>query len=237
MVFVLHLFWYRKTYAPTLRTREGHAVIGFVTALCIFLGVYAIRHLPFIDFRAYRIGNNIPAQMKPEEQPVFEYIFVRNDNGEEVRSEKYLMDTVLYKYQSVEQTNADKTKAKITDYAVTSVEGEDFTQQTFQGAKLIIVVYDVSKASADNVADLRQLTKNLEGKIEVMALTASSSEQFENFRHEHQLAFPYYYADGTVLKTIVRSNPGLTLWVDGTVKGMWHHNDTPSASEVLELIK
>jgi uncharacterized membrane protein YphA (DoxX/SURF4 family) len=237
MVFVMHLFWYRKTYVPALRTREGHAVVGVVTALCIFLGVYAIRHLPFIDFRAYRIGNNIPEQMKPEEQPVFEYVFTRKDNGEEVRSEKYLMDTVLYKYQSVVQTNADKTKAKITDYAVTSVEGEDFTQQTFEGAKLIIVIYDVLKASSDNVADLRQLTKDLEGKVEVMALTASSSEQFENFRHEHQLAFPYYYADGTVLKTIVRSNPGLTLWVDGTVKGMWHHNDTPSATDVLELIK
>src|SRR5688572_304808 len=62
MVFILHLFWYRQTYVPSLRTREGHAVIGFVTVLSIFLGVYAIRHLPFIDFRAYRIGNNIPAR-------------------------------------------------------------------------------------------------------------------------------------------------------------------------------
>src|SRR5688572_19497452 len=48
---VLHLFWYRKKYDPVLRTREGHAVITIVTLLCIFLGVYAIRHLPFIDFR------------------------------------------------------------------------------------------------------------------------------------------------------------------------------------------
>jgi hypothetical protein len=237
MVFILHLFWYRKTYSPTLRTREGHAVVGFVTVLSIFLGVYAIRHLPFIDFRAYRIGNNIPEQMKPEEQPIFEYVFIKKDNGEEVRSEKYLMDTLQYTYKSVEQKNADKTKAKITDYAVTSVEGEDYTQQTFQGAKLIIVMYDVQKASTANIADIRQLSKDLEGKVEVLALTASSGEQFENFRHEHQLAFPYYYADGTVLKTIVRSNPGLTLWVDGTVKGMWHHNDTPSATDVLELIK
>lgn len=237
MIFILHLFWYRKSYTPVLRTREGHAVVAFVTVLCVFLGVYAIRHLPFIDFRAYRIGNTIPDQMKPEEQPVFEYVFVRKDNGEQVRSEKYLMDTTLYKYQSVEQTNADKTKAKITDYAVTSVDGEDYTQQTFQGAKLIIVIYDVAKASIDNISEIRELTRGLEGKVEVLALTASSGEQFENFRHEHQLAFPYYYADGTVLKTIVRSNPGLTLWVDGTVKGMWHHNDTPTASEVLDLVK
>ena len=58
----------------------------------------------------------------------------------------------------------------------------------------------------------------------------------EAFRHEHQLAIPYYLADATVLKTSVRSNPGITLWVDGTVKGMWHHNDTPEAQEVMGLI-
>jgi len=237
MVFVLHLFWYRKSYQPVLRTREGHAVVASVTLLCIFLGIYAIRHLPFIDFRAYKIGNNIPQQMQPEEQPVFEYIFLRKDNGEEVHSEKYLMDTTLYKYQRVRQLNEDKTKAKITDYAVSSVEGEDITQQTFEGKKLFIIIYDVTKASVDNIDQIRKLAQDLDGKIEIMVLTSSGSEAFENFRHEHQLAVPYYFADATVLKTIVRSNPGITLWVDGTVKGMWHHNDTPEASEVLELAR
>jgi hypothetical protein len=73
--------------------------------------------------------------------------------------------------------------------------------------------------------------------VEMMVLTASSTEQFEAFRHQNQLAVPYYFADATVLKTIIRSNPGITLWVNGTVKGMWHHNDTPEPSEVLELIR
>ena len=236
MVPVLHLFWYRKTYTPVLRTREGHFVVGAATALSLFLGVYAIRHLPFIDFRAYRIGNHIPTQMQPEEQPVFEYVFMRKDNGEQIRSEKYLMDTTQYKYVSVEQTNEDKTRPKITDYAVSSVEGEDVTQQTFEGAKFFLIIYDVTKTSVENIDEVVSLTKDLEGKVDMMVLTASAANQFETFRHEHQLAVPYYFADATVLKTIIRSNPGLTLWVDGTVKGMWHHNDTPDADEVLALI-
>jgi uncharacterized membrane protein YphA (DoxX/SURF4 family) len=237
MVFVLHLFWYRKQFVPALRNRVGHFVVIAVVAVSFFLGIYAIRHLPFIDFRAYRIGNNIPQQMQPEEQPVFEYIFVRKDNNEEIHSDKYLMDTVQYKYKSVRQVNEGKTKAKITDYAVTSIDGEDVTQQTFEGKKLFIIIYDVTKASIDNMDKIRALAKGLEGKVDVMVLTASSGEAFENFRHEQQLAVPYYFADATVLKTIVRSNPGLTLWVDGTVKGMWHHNDTPEASEVLSKIQ
>src|SRR3954463_5007855 len=33
MVFVLHLFWYRKTYPAVLRTLEGHTVMAVTVAL------------------------------------------------------------------------------------------------------------------------------------------------------------------------------------------------------------
>jgi uncharacterized membrane protein YphA (DoxX/SURF4 family) len=234
---VLHLFWYRKTYMPTLRTREGHAVTIAVTILCTFIGIYAIRHLPPIDFRAYKVGNNIPKEMQPEQQPKFEYVFIQKDNGQEIASEQYLTDTTRYKYVSVRQTNEDKTRAKITDYAVTSIDGEDVTQQTFEGNKLLFIIIDTDEASTTNIDKIRKLIDGLEGKVDMMAFTASPSEKFENFRHEYQLAIPYYFVDATVLKTIIRSNPGIALWKDGTVLGNWHHNDTPEPSEILELLK
>src|SRR5215475_7855244 len=102
MVFVMHLFWYKHRYLPTLRTREGDVLIVAVAAVSLFLGIYAIRHLPFIDFRAYRVGNNIPAQMQPQEQPIIEYVFEKD--GKEVNSLKYLTDA-SYKYISSRVTN------------------------------------------------------------------------------------------------------------------------------------
>lgn len=235
MVFVLHLVVYNKRYVPALRTREGHAVIIFVTALSLFLGIYAVRHLPFIDFRAYKIGNTIPDQMKPQEQPDIEYIFEKD--GKEVRSKKFLSEAEGFKYKDSEVLNADKTVAKISDYSVTSIEGEDVTASTFEGTKLLFVIYNVKLASVDNIENIKSLIKSLDGKVEMMVLTSSSEQDFENFRHEYQLAIPYFFADATVLKTIIRSNPGITLWQNGTVKGMWHHNDTPTAEEVLEKLK
>lgn len=174
--------------------------------------------------------------MRPQEAPIFEYVFIRKDNGKEERSTKYLMDTTLYTYKSVEQLNPEKTKAKITDYSVSSAEGDDVTQMTFDGNKLLFVIYDVRKASTDNMDAIRALINNLDGKVDMMILTASGPDEAEAFRHEHQLAIPYYLADATVLKTIVRANPGITLWSNGTVMGMWHHNDTPDASDVLSLL-
>ena len=234
VILILHLFWFRKSYQPMTSERTGQIVVLATTVISIGLGIYAILHLPFIDFRAYKIGNNIPQQMIPPEQPIFEYTFQQKD-GTEIQSEKYLIDTTQYKYVGVRQTNEDKTKAKISDYAVSDAEGQDVTLDTFTGIKLIFVIYDATKASTNNIDEIRDLINALDGKIEMMIFTASRTDQIEAFRHENQLAVPYYFVDATVLKTIVRSNPGITLWVDGTVKGMWHHNDTPDAEEVLTL--
>lgn len=234
MVFVLHLFWHRKRYVAVLRTREGHAAVGLVVVLSFIAGIYAIRHLPFIDFRAYRVGNNIPQQMIPPEQPIIEYVFEKD--GKEVRSQKFLLESEGYTYKSSEILNEDQTRAKITDYRVDGPEGESLTQATFQGPKLLIIIFDVNKASSSHMSDIRALTNALEGKVDCLVLTSSGAADMEAFRHEHQLAVPYAFADATVLKTIIRSNPGISLWKDGTVLGNWHYNDTPSVETVLSLI-
>jgi len=233
MAFVFHLFWYKHAYVPALRTREGDGLVIGIVLLSLFLGVRAINHLPFIDFRAYRVGNNIPQQMLPQEQPIIEYVFEKD--GKEVKSQKYLSEGG-YKYISSKVLNEDKTKPKITDYSVTSPEGEDKTAYTFEGNKLIIVLFNVDKASAKNISVIRELIQKLEGKVDCLILTASSNDGIEKFRHENQLAIPYYFSDATVLKTVIRSNPGIALWQNGNVLGNWHHNDTPSAEEVLKLI-
>ena len=235
MAFVFHLFWYRKTYTASLRSREGHAIVLGTVGLCIFLGVYAIQHLPFIDFRAYKIGSSIQQQMIAPQQPLIEYTFTKD--GKEYHDTQFLSVEEGYDYVSSRILNEDKVKPKITDYAVTSSEGEDLTKATFQGAKLLIVMYDIGKTSTTNIAVLRNLTQGLDGKVESLILTSSSDEKVEEFRHEHQLAVPFAFADATVLKTIIRSNPGIALWKDGIVIGNWHHNDTPTAKEILELIK
>ena len=234
MVFVSHLFWYRRSYVPTLRTRPGDALITAVAALSLFAGIYAVRHLPFIDFRAYKIGNNIQKQMLPQEQPVIEYVFEKA--GEKIKSQKYLSADEGYQYLSSRVLNEDKAKPKITDYNVSSPEGEDKTAYTFEGNKLLIVMFNIDKASAENIAAIRELIQKLEGNVDCFILTSSSAEAAEKFRHENQLPVPFYFADATVLKTIVRSNPGMALWQNGNVLGNWHHNDTPTAEVVLDLL-
>ena len=233
LVLVVIIFIYRKTLQPVLSSRVSDVSIGVVTALNVFLAIYAIQHLPYIDFRPYKVGNNIPAQMLPEEDPIIEYVFMKD--GEQVRSKEYLSADNGYEYLEAEVINEEKTIPKVSDYQVISGEGEDFTEQTFEGTKLLIIIQDADKADVENVKDINRVVEALPPNIEPMILTSSAENVFDTFRHEMQLAVPYYFTDATVLKAMIRSNPGLMLLQQGTVLGKWHGNDVPDISVIKSL--
>ena len=100
-----------------------------------------------------------------------------------------------------------------------------------------MIVHDVQKTNMDSYEPLTSLVSTLGNDVQPVAITASAGSEFESLRHSVQLATPYYYSDKTLLKTMIRSNPGLVLMKDGVVKEKWHYNDIPSAVEVLEALK
>jgi uncharacterized membrane protein YphA (DoxX/SURF4 family) len=232
LVMILYIFVRRKHFKSLFNDRTSNIVIILALGLNTFLAIYSIRHLPFIDFRPYKVGNSIPELMEPSEPYRYKYIFEKD--GETYEFTEFPSDTT-YKYKDLVLLNPE-AQPKITDYHIWTDEG-DFTEETFVGVKLIIIIYDVTKASSRHIEELKSLISQLPSSVEVLALTASGETEFEAFRHEYQLAVPYYFADMTVLEAIIRSNPGLWLLKNGTVMGKWHHNDIPGAEDILDLIK
>ena len=53
---------------------------------------------------------------------------------------------------------------------------------------------------------------------------------------ENNLNLKIVYGDATVLKTMIRSNPGFFLIRNGTVKGKWHHNSFPNPQDILTKV-
>ena len=60
----------------------------------------------------------------------------------------------------------------------------------------------------------------------------AGTEMIDDFRHDVQAAYPYYMADDILLKTIVRSNPGVVLWKNGSIVHKWHINKLPTFEEI-----
>ncbi len=172
--------------------------------------------------------------MIPAEQPIIEYVFEKD--GKSITSADYLSEADGYKYVSSSVVNEKATIPKITDYQVSSPDGEDFTESSFQGIKLIIVFTDLKTLRYKKLEDLSKLIQSVDGKLETVIFTSISELDFENIRHEYQLAAPYYFIDGTVSKAMIRSNPGIMLWNNGKVLGKWHINDLPSEVDLAKAL-
>ena len=230
-----YLFWRKNHFQAWLSPKINYIILSVTTILSIFLGIYAIKHLPFIDFRPYGIGDNLPANMIAPEQPIFIYTFERG--GEQVESSTYLSADEGYTYIGHEVTNAENTIPKITDYNIWNEDVGDYTSQSFVGLKLFLIVYESKAADKANMDEITALVNGLGTEVESIALTSSAGDDFRQFLIDYQLNMPFFYGDATVLKAMIRSSPGIMLLNNGTVLGKWHHNDTPTAEEVRALIK
>jgi len=229
LILILVIVYYRKKF----KSYPTGIIVVISTLVSLGVAVYALRHLPIVDLLPYRVGASIPAQMKPSEPLRYLYIFEKD--GKTLEYEQYPSDTTL-KFKEMVVLNKD-AKPKITDYKVWNDAG-DFTEGTFQGKKLFLIIKSLSDINTAALPDINKLINAVKGKgVEPVILTSGNSADIENFLSQHQLTAPYYYVDATVLKTISRSNPGLWLLKDGIVKGKWHYNDTPTAEEVVGLVK
>jgi len=127
-------------------------------------------------------------------------------------------------------------KPKITDFHVWDDNNVDMTAAVLdepKGYHFWVVAYDMNHTNQKSFQKLNELAAESEkNNLQFVGLTATPYEELDPIRHELNAAFPFYYSDGTVLKTIIRSNPGLVLLKGPVVIAIWHYNDLPTFDEV-----
>lgn len=205
------------------------ALLSFVVSL--WFGYHVLMHLPSIDFRAYAIGKNIQKQIEiPEDaqKPILEYTWTFNVNGEEqefVTNGSY--PSVEGDYIGVETKTIDEGYIPpIQDFSIES-DDEDLTSYFLEEDHLVIVaMYNITKAEADGKAKLKAFTDEAIKKgYKVIGLTSSGYDEKQQLKTDYKLNFDFFLCDEKVIKTIVRSSPGIVILNKGTVLNKSHWND------------
>ncbi|SET91989.1 BT_3928 family protein [Hymenobacter actinosclerus] len=223
----------RRVFA---RGTLGVMYITIASAVAIGIGVRALGHLPYFDFLPYKVGNDIGQLMKPREQARYQYVMERN--GESKTFADYPTDST-WKYKSMEVLNPEASRPVITDFAIFDAEGTDHTQEVLTGNKLLLIVQDVNSADRDRFKEINRLLEGAaksRSQIKPLIITSSSPQQFDAFRHDVNLPGTYYFADATVLKSMIRSNPGFILLQNGVVLSKYHYHDIPVVSKLEEAL-
>jgi len=249
------LNWYVPAIYPSVLTlvyialnklsKEKSALIATVLGLlssCWFT-YHAYAHLPFKDFRAYAIGKNIPEQMVGVPS-VLKYTYNLKDkaSGEMIHVESFPENyEAKYEYVNFDTTviNAG-IPAKIHDFVLMNADKSDYTGDVLENPDLnfLLVSYDLDKTNLDIQPAIKAFSEQCaKNNIIYKGATASTKEQVAQLESKYGQSFEYYFCDAVTLKTIIRSNPGLVAFKNGTVVGQWHYNDFPSFEEALKASK
>lgn len=241
LVMISYLWWQRRLLKPLLPGKIGFGAVAFMTIASTIFAVQCIRHLPVIDFRVYKVGENLAKLKNPMAfdetlKPVYEYTFMKVADTTQTKTTSEWLNDPDYKYKDFKIVNEEAISSKIPDFVALDEQGNDVTDSLFNGNYILITSYNVEKAADDNVEAIKKLVNSVNTNVEIVFLSASM-EAASSFLKKNELDIPNYAMDGTTLKTIVRSNPGLVLLKDGVIKAKWHHNDTPTLEEVMVQLK
>ena len=106
-------------------------------------------------------------------------------------------------------------------------------QDEFEGQTLLILVKDLEGIAPDDLTTLRRVAAEAaQLQIKVMAGTATRTARTKELKAELQLPFCVHVTDQTLLKTMLRKQPGYLLLRDGVVVGKWPATAPPQQADL-----
>lgn len=245
MVFATLLFLTRKQLKSPGTLLMQNVFLAVILVYVVGISIYSIRHLPLIDFRPYSIGSNIPEGMTiPDDapQPDYETTFILEKNGtqQEFNENNYpYEDTTWVFVDSKTKLISQGYTPPIHDFVLQHPERGNITDHLL-GQKeplLLAVSPDIGQVEKDHALILAQLQQVATAQnYPFYLVTSSTIDEAESFNNVNKTHFDFLQGDETNLKTIIRSNPGLLLIINGTVAGKWHYNDLPPAADMKHPI-
>lgn len=103
----------------------------------------------------------------------------------------------------------------------------DLTEELMAENKLmLIIVYNIAKSDKEGFTRVKKVADEaLKRGYKVYGATASFGDDLILTQNKYDLPFNFLFCDETVLKTMIRANPGIMTFSKGTVTGKWNWTD------------
>ena len=204
----------------------------------------SLYYLPIFDFRPYHIGVNIPRGMeipKGAKLPQFKTTFIMEKNGQ--RKEFTLDNYPDASWKFIDSKTVQTSEGYIPpihDFSITDNKtGLDLTNSVLshKGYTFLLIAPHLETADDSNFGDIDRLYEYAQSyDIPFYCLTASTAKAIKRWIDLTGAEYPFCITDEAVLKTIIRSNPGLLLLKDGTIINKWSHNNLPNEAKLSRPI-
>jgi uncharacterized membrane protein YphA (DoxX/SURF4 family) len=242
IVLALVVFFTRKKFVNNFHPglQLGLAVIGLGFILSI--AIYSVRHLPLIDFMAWKKGANISQQLLPTPEIADIKLVYKNKTTGELL--EYTSKTLPWQdtnfMKTIEFVDQKKTiiqefrEAPVHDFSIDDTAKVSRNQEIIGNPswQFLLVTYELETTQKSCFTEINALASACQkDSISFVGLTGSDWQTIDYFRHDVKATFEYFTVDKTALKSVVRSNPGLVLLYQGIVVDKWAWRDIPTWEE------
>lgn len=215
----------------------------WITTSFIFIisvSIHSYKHLPLLDFRPFFIGANIQEQMSIPEgaeldefKSIFKYKNIKTGEIKEFNESNYpWKDTLTWEYVEIRQELIKEGYTPpIHDFNIEHSFRGNITEEVMndKGYTFLLVSHNLSNASIKNNEKINKLYSFcVNNGHKFYCVTASLDDEIRDFSETNNSNYEFCNMDETLLKTVVRSNPGLILLREGTIIDKWHNNDIPN---------
>ena len=245
MPFVVIIFLWRKKYTPVAKCLVDWAIAIACFAFAVCIQLYCLNYLPVIDFMPYKVGTNIPKAMElPEnakpDQYKTTYVYSKNGEVKEFDDTNFPWNDPTWTYVSIHTELVEKgDEPKIHDFDIYNTDGENVTEDIIRSENFTFLftlrnVENINLSYMNKVNDIASYCLITDG-FDFYAYTAANSDEIEEFIAKTNAIYPFYSGDGTTIKTMIRSNPGLVLIKDGNILAKWSYKNIPSIEKIIRL--
>jgi hypothetical protein len=236
---------YCRTLPPFFTCKVRWFIPLFASVYCTGFAYWNYNHLPLIDFRPYKTGTNIAEQTAIPEgaaQDEYRYAFVYEKDGirKEFTLDNYPAADSSWAFVETKTTLAKKGYTPpIASFHIYNREGDEVTDLILgnKGDMFLLIAAQTETASDKRIDDINSLYEYAsEHNIPFYCITGSSLKAFERWAYITGAEYPCLFADDVLLKTIIRSNPGLVWMRNGTIMMKWHNNDFPGEDAIAGIL-
>jgi uncharacterized membrane protein YphA (DoxX/SURF4 family) len=234
--FVILIFIFRKRVVPLHPDITEWIYISIFALLIVIFQIRTLRHLPLLDFRPYSIGTHIPDKMViPDGAQTDEYetylYYEKDGQIREFNEDNFPWQDSTWKFVDSKHILVRKGyEPPIHDLTIVDENGNDHTEAILNDPNyiMLLISYNLPLADKEGLKMADDLAASCyNNNCSFYCMTASSRNEIEEISHALDLNFDFYSTDEIVLKTIIRSNPGLVLLKEGTILGKWPYRDYP----------
>jgi uncharacterized membrane protein YphA (DoxX/SURF4 family) len=225
---------------PALPRIAESALVFLFTLASLAFSIYCYNYLPVIDFRPYKPGTDIKKGMQGVPDVLKYYYTLKNKKTGATQEFTQFPPNYQNDWDYVSNRTEVIKKGiepKIKDFSITNVvTSNDVTDSVLSIPNYNFLLVSLSLTDANkNPETIKKIndlaTECLKNHIGFICLTAED-DAIQKYSNDYHPPYSFYITDGTVLKTIIRSNPGLILIKKGVIIADWHYHSIPDYNTV-----